>query len=182
MNYGVILARFQPIHNGHIELIKKACNQHDTVLILVGSADKLNERNPIPIDFRLQMITESLKEHNLLQQCRVIPLDDLSSESDNSYEWGFYLYAKITDILKDSLFTMYYSDGFEIITRWFPPVIMRYYVSLSLLSRGSIASGVSATLVREYIKSNNAKLEDSVPLFVYQNRKLIETFIDLAKK
>lgn len=37
---GVILARFQPIHNGHIELIRKAVKENDEVLIFIGSVDK----------------------------------------------------------------------------------------------------------------------------------------------
>ena len=35
MKYGVILARFQPIHNGHLALIRKACLENDKVLLLV---------------------------------------------------------------------------------------------------------------------------------------------------
>ena len=27
MKTGIILARFQPIHNGHLELIKQACDE-----------------------------------------------------------------------------------------------------------------------------------------------------------
>lgn len=49
---GVILARFQPIHNGHLELIKKASSENDEVLVFIGSVDKLNKRNPIPWTIR----------------------------------------------------------------------------------------------------------------------------------
>lgn len=35
MKYGVILARFQPVHNGHLALITKACTENDRVLLLV---------------------------------------------------------------------------------------------------------------------------------------------------
>ena len=34
MKYGVILARFQPIHNGHLALIRKACLENDKVLVV----------------------------------------------------------------------------------------------------------------------------------------------------
>ena len=59
---GVIIARLQPIHNGHLELIKQALNENDSVLLLVGSADKLNKRNPIPINMRLEMATKAIHE------------------------------------------------------------------------------------------------------------------------
>ena len=52
MKVGVILARFQPIHNGHVELIRKAISENDKVVLLIGSSDKLNARNPIPVYVR----------------------------------------------------------------------------------------------------------------------------------
>ena len=101
------------------------------------------------------------------------PLDDLSSESDNSIDWGFYLYSTIVDIIKDSNFTMYYSDGFEIITTWFPGFILRNYVSLVLLARGKVVWGVtSAELLLEYDEDVHTleRLENTVPKSVYNRR------------
>ena len=46
---GVILARLQPIHNGHLALIEKAIQENDETYIFVGSANKFNKRNPLPI-------------------------------------------------------------------------------------------------------------------------------------
>ena len=59
---GVVLARLQPIHNGHLELIEQACDENDRVFILIGSADKFNKRNPIPINLRKQLAEEALEE------------------------------------------------------------------------------------------------------------------------
>ena len=42
MKTGIILARFQPIHNGHLELIKQACDENDRVFVFIWSADKFN--------------------------------------------------------------------------------------------------------------------------------------------
>lgn len=55
MKTGVILARFQPIHNGHLQLIQKAVEENDKVLVIIGSIDKLNARNPIPWTIRKEM-------------------------------------------------------------------------------------------------------------------------------
>ena len=55
---GVIIARLQPIHNGHLELIRQALNENDKVLVLVGSADKLNKRNPIPMKQFMKHVTK----------------------------------------------------------------------------------------------------------------------------
>lgn len=186
--FGVLLARFQPVHEGHLSLIKKACSENEKVLLLVGSADKLNSRNPIPLDIRVQMLNESLIDNGLIDKCIVRPLNDLSSEGDNSFEWGFYLYSKIVDEIKDSAFTMYYSDGFEIITTWFPGFILRNYVSLVLLARGKVEKGISATDVRrlmlEYGKDSESSEELSkiVPKSVFDRRELISAFIKINRE
>ena len=60
MKTGVILARLQPIHNGHLALIKKAVAENDEVYIFIGRADKFNQRNPLPISLRLQLTEEAI--------------------------------------------------------------------------------------------------------------------------
>lgn len=188
-NIGVILARFQPIHNGHIELIKKACDENDSVLILIGSADKLNARNPIPIDIRISLVKQAILEmgDNYHTKCSVVAFDDLTSETDNSIEWGFYLYANVVKNINQHNFTMYYSDGFEIITSWFTGSILRNHVSLSLLARGNTCEGLSATQVRQKIllyhetSMDFEGLKKYVPNVIIDNIKMIYTFLKLQE-
>lgn len=175
---GVIVARFQPIHNGHIELIKKSCHENDETFIFVGSANKINERNPIPIDFRIELVKKAIEAEDLTKFCTIVSLNDLDSESNNSLTWGFYLYANVVKTIHQDYFTMYYSDGFEIITTWFTGYILRNHISLSLLARGSVASGVSATQVREYLL-NGKELLDLVPQVVIDNKTIIKSFIQI---
>ena len=61
-NIGVILARLQPIHNGHLTLIRKASQENDEVHVFIGSADKFNERNPIPINMRHDLAMYAIVE------------------------------------------------------------------------------------------------------------------------
>lgn len=188
MKYGVILARFQPVHCGHLALIRKACEENDKVLLLVGSADKINARNPIPLNIRMDMLKEALTEYQMVDKCIIHPLDDLSTESDNSIDWGFYLYSQIVDIIKDSTFTMYYSDGFEIITTWFPGFILRNYVSLVLLARGKVQKGISATHVRNIILNYDKddailkELVDVTPESVFSRKEMLKAFININKE
>ena len=186
---GVIIARFQPIHNGHLELIEQACEENDRVFIFVGSADKFNKRNPIPINLRVQMAEEALEELSnsytngmLPAEVNIVPLNDLTDESDNSHDWGFYLYTKVLKEVETPYFTIYYSDGFEIITTWFPTFIMRDFVSLKLLARGATCSGISATKVRQMILNDDSELSKWVPHCVYERRDVIKNYIDLADK
>ena len=178
---GVILARFQPIHNGHIALIKKAAQENDKVYVFIGSADKFNERNPIPISMRSEMVHEALNEHQL-NNVEIEWLDDLTNESDNSHDWGFYVYSKVVTATHNPFFTIYYSDGFEIITSWFPAFLLKNNVSLSLLARNSVEEGVSATQVREYIMNGNTEeLKKVVPGGVFERRNGIKQLIELSK-
>ena len=177
---GVIIARLQPIHNGHLELIRQALNENDKVLVLVGSADKLNKRNPIPIRMRVEMASEAIINtfNEDADRINVQPLDDLTDESDNSHDWGFYLYSKIVGITKSPEFTIYYSDGFEIIMLWFPPFITRNYVSFKLNARGTIADDISATKVRQLIcERDDETLRKFVPSSVFEKRDILRQFI-----
>lgn len=184
---GVILARLQPIHNGHLALIDKAFNENDEVYVFVGSADKFNKRNPIPISLRLQLVNDALDEKYAgcadRVHIHVVPLDDLDNETNNSHEWGFYLYSKVVTETECPNFTIYYSDGFEIITTWFPGFILRNNVSLSLLARNSVKNGISATSVREMIMNDDLlNLANSVPRVVYDHRDTIKNLIELSEK
>lgn len=197
MKTGVILARMQPIHNGHLELVKKSVAENDETYVFIGSADKFNKRNPIPISTRLDLAklaigeaitgykyenvgvaNKNILDHNI----HVIPLDDLDDESNNSHEWGFYLYSKVVTETKNPNFTMYYSDGFEIITTWFPGFILRNNVSLSLIARNSCENGISATEVRKMIVENkDEELKKVVPNSVFERREHLKTLIELSE-
>ena len=179
-NIGVILARLQPIHNGHLALISKAAEENDEVHVFIGSADKFNLRNPIPISMRSELVKKAIEEEGLTN-VHIHWLDDLSDESDNSHDWGFYLYSKIVTEIQQSNFTIYYSDGFEIITSWFPGFILRNNVSLSLLARNATEDGISATKVREMIMNDDEKLFNYVPECVWEARNGIKNLIELSK-
>jgi len=196
---GVILARLQPIHNGHLELIKKSDSENDETYVFIGSADKFNKRNPIPISTRLELTKKAIVEYIVDEydfnaddsidkalsclNIHVIPLDDLDDESNNSHEWGFYLYSKIVTETHEPNFTIYYSDGFEIITTWFPGFILRNNVSLSLLARNAVENGISATSVRKMIMDrDDENLKKAVPNCVFERREHLRTLIELSEK
>ena len=79
MKTGVILARLQPIHNGHIELISKAVDENDEVYVFIGSADKFNARNPLPISLRTQLAQDAIDE--VFGKKEYIPKGDGTTET-----------------------------------------------------------------------------------------------------
>ena len=168
---GVILFRAQPFHNGHLYMIKRAyedCKQNQSDLyVFVGSADKCGTaRNPLPIDFRMMLIEGSLREEfnsEELKHIHIFPLDDLTDEADNSYNWGRYLFIKMFNKTKDSDMTIYYSDRPEIMLGWFD-ADDRWLLRFKFLDR---YEGISATEVRNLMLGGTGRLINTVvPNFV----------------
>ena len=77
---------------------------------------------------------------------------------------------------------MYYSDGWEIITKWFPGFLLQNSVDLRLVARNNCQDGISATKVRELIMQDvieKETLRKHVPEPVIDNLKIIRSFIEV---
>lgn len=76
----------------HRALIRKAAKECRNALILLRSANKFNERNPILIGFRKTLVEDAVghegyeghEGHAGLQNVKVVALNDLTDENDNS--------------------------------------------------------------------------------------------------
>ncbi len=61
MTTGLIIGRFQPVHNGHIDLIRSALREHDCIKIAIGSAQYSRTKdNPFTFEERKAMIKAAL--------------------------------------------------------------------------------------------------------------------------
>ena len=70
----LILGRFQPLHNGHVQLIKKAASYKTEVVIAIGSASKHGTRdNPFPADVRKKMVECVLDDLGIEAKVVLIP-------------------------------------------------------------------------------------------------------------
>ena len=184
---GVILFRAQPFHNGHLFMVKKAlqdCMANNAYLyIFVGSANKEGTvRNPLPIELRVSLIEGSLEEvFTDLERSfiHIVPLDDLTDEADNSYEWGRYLYENIYKETGDDDITIYYSDRPEIMLGWFD-ADDRFNLRFKFLDR---YKGITATKVRQMIMDNASddELSKVVPNFVVGYKHIIKHFLSKPK-
>ncbi len=69
-DYCVVIGRFQPFHNGHLELIKKALTlASKRVIIVLGTVNKApNIQNPFTVDQRMDMVADCFDEETL---CRL---------------------------------------------------------------------------------------------------------------
>jgi len=154
---GVFLARMQPLHNAHLYLVKKALEECDTVLIVLGSENKVDMlRNPYDISLRVKMLRESLSEEEN-NKLNVITLPDWSMESDYDSDkiWGRYFYYNVVANLGQKHFSIYFSDDIRLLDNWFKGTEVEDYVTYRHFERNKIFDNLSATKIRQAFIDNN---------------------------
>jgi len=74
----LFVGRFQPLHNGHLEAVRKILEENDEIIIVVGSAQSSHSLdNPFTAGERILMLRSVLREERIdLARCYVIPLPD----------------------------------------------------------------------------------------------------------
>jgi len=79
MKRGLFVGRFQPFHNGHLEVIKIIAKNVDEVVIVVGSSQYSHRLdNPFTAGERITMIRRALKEARIqLSRVWIIPVPDV---------------------------------------------------------------------------------------------------------
>ena len=98
---GLVVARMQPLHLGHISLIETAIRGNDEIVICIGSAQKAE---PLPIEERRERIAEKLNSLGYdTGLYRIFELDDIESDE----EWPLYLKngCEITDGTENTFYT-----------------------------------------------------------------------------
>jgi len=77
---GLFVGRFQPIHKGHIEVIKQLMNNVDELIILIGSSQYSHVlENPFTAGERISMIKLALVEYGIDPgRCYIIPITDIN--------------------------------------------------------------------------------------------------------
>ena len=207
MKYGVIILRAQPFHIGHIYVINEMLRENDKVLVIVGSANKSGtERNPLDIDFRMDMVRKSLVDAGLIvdnlglnkaasdkaasdktasdkttSRVKIMSLCDWSMESAYALakEWGSYLYYNVVNAIAQKEFSLYYNDDKKIAENWFVPELQPR-VTICNTPRGDI--DVSGTQIREALLNNDDEyLKTALAPSVYEMREQIKDAIVNAK-
>ena len=81
MKIGLFIGRFQPFHLGHLNIIKTACKEVNTLVIGVGSSQESNtDKNPFSFDERALMIELTLKLENI-NNCEIKPIKDYPNDN-----------------------------------------------------------------------------------------------------
>jgi nicotinamide-nucleotide adenylyltransferase len=79
---GLFLGRFQPFHKGHLHIIKKALEQVDELIIIIGSSQYSNTAdNPFSTEEREKMIRAALDSEGITAY-KIIPIPDIHSDDE----------------------------------------------------------------------------------------------------
>lgn len=108
---GFIVGRFQPVHLGHLQMIRHAKNYCDTLVILIGSSqESRTEKNPFTFEERAYFLRGALGYTNDSNNVFIVPLPDAGI--GNGTEWGKYVLNTLYNYTgyKDNLVTF---SGYE---------------------------------------------------------------------
>lgn len=137
MTKGIFIGRFQPMHQGHLEVLTKAANSVSTLYILVGSANACRSiRNPWTFKERKEKITTTLYV-NGITNFKIVPLNDYPY-SDNQWVADVQETLESFDVQNPTVFG-YYKDGNDYL-KLFP---FWKYVNVTSVFEGN------ATAIRE---------------------------------
>ncbi len=80
---GLLIGRMQPVHKGHISVIKETLTEVDELIIGIGSAEKSHtDSNPFTGGERILMLTKALREYKIdPSRYYIIPLEDIACNS-----------------------------------------------------------------------------------------------------
>ena len=75
---GILIGRMQPVHNGHMEVIKRILEEVDEIIIGIGSAQLSHElKDPFTAGERIVMMTQALAECDIdPKRYYIIPMED----------------------------------------------------------------------------------------------------------
>lgn len=87
---GLIVGRFQVLHNGHEKMIRKSIELCEKTLIFIGSSqESMTQKNPFSYEFRKEMISDIFWEEIFDGSVLIRPLKDIGV--GNTSSWGAYV-------------------------------------------------------------------------------------------
>ncbi|RAP53261.1 MAG: nicotinamide-nucleotide adenylyltransferase, partial [Methanosphaera sp. rholeuAM270] len=80
---GLLIGRMQPVHKGHINVIKDTLKEVDELIIGIGSSEKSHTNsNPFTGGERILMLSKALRESKIdPSRYYIIPLEDIACNS-----------------------------------------------------------------------------------------------------
>lgn len=143
---GLVLGRFQPIHNGHLSIIHRALDECDNVIIVIGSAQESGtKKNPFDVAQRIELIRRSLRSK--MEKIDIFPLEDRKDISTDS-TWGEYVFEKLEQAKFNRPDAIYVGGG-ENREDWWSST------GADIIITDRDITPISSTLLRQFIIDNS---------------------------
>lgn len=152
MQTALAIMRLQPMHRGHQFMIETMLRENDRVIVLVGSANKCDDRNPYTADMRMEMVRGVFPDEIANGKLVVGAINDLG----NPPKWVEYVIQQI-GMCPDVYYCGDERDG---------QLFMDAGISVRAIGRVDIP--ISATIVRDKIANNDPEWQCLVPAAVQQ--------------
>jgi len=80
---GLLVGRMQPVHKGHLQVIKRILREVEEVIICIGSAQLSHTlKDPFTAGERVMMLTKALSENDIpASKYYIIPIQDIECNS-----------------------------------------------------------------------------------------------------
>ena len=167
---GLAVMRAQPLHIGHVKLIKRMLEECEKVIILLGSVQEQGtERNPYPYTLRKQMIQKVFAQD--LDKITVLGMFDIN----NPTQWGAFVLDFLQESLPEHPRPDVYYAGSEYDAQWFRDILKNIVIEDRIDYNFPYVSG---SMVRDMIKIGDNRWKDFVPDEIHQ---MIEDYKTLAK-
>jgi bifunctional NMN adenylyltransferase/nudix hydrolase len=156
--FSVVIGRFQPPHNGHIELFEEALSRTKKLIILVGSSEQPRSiKNPFTFEERRDAIYSALEARGVKgNRVSILSVPD-AFHSDNL--WIASVQAQVLSLTQgnqDILLVGHFKDSSSNYLRMFPNWKFHHVESKQ--------NGLSATTLRDMLFSKGlAGVDDLLP-------------------
>ena len=79
--YSLVIGRFQPLHNGHMDVLRRCSEESDHLIVGIGSAQYSHDPdNPFTAGERYMMLANSLRDEGI-ESFSIVPIEDLNRYS-----------------------------------------------------------------------------------------------------
>lgn len=147
---GMVIGRFQVLHNGHTSMVRRALDLCDIVVVYIGSSQEARTAiNPFSYEERREMFEQVFVLEQACGRLIVRPLPDIGVGNNN--DWGTYVlntFEKEFHRLPD----LYVTGCEKVRSSWFTNEIAPNTDELRM-TRHNIE--VSGTLCRSVLYANN---------------------------
>ena len=159
---GFYIGRFQPLHYGHINIIEKGLREMDEFIVIIGSINKSDHKNPLSFETRKKSIEQQFNTSKL----KVLGLKDYDADT-----WFIKLEELLYKSTKNTLYMYYCIKNDDIYTKQYIDEMkmklnIKHYIFVSEYTLNDDI--INSTDIRNKITSFVEDIQKYIPLNTLQ--------------